>query len=97
MMRPAAERAQDRAAMAKPLSGSPEPAKGGEPARHSTSPAAMAYVPAPRRSCGREAEGGGLLNRYTVEKPYRGFESLRLRQCPVRSQDVCKNTAMPET
>ena len=32
------------------------------------------------RSCGREAEGGGLLNRYTVEKPYRGFESLRLRQ-----------------
>jgi hypothetical protein len=31
-------------------------------------------------SCGREAEGGGLLNRYTVEKPYRGFESLRLRQ-----------------
>src|SRR6185369_10326427 len=31
------------------------------------------------RSCGREAEGGGLLNRYTVLKPYRGFESLRLR------------------
>ena len=30
-------------------------------------------------SCGREAEGGGLLNRYTVVKPYRGFESLRLR------------------
>src|SRR5579883_2878159 len=29
--------------------------------------------------CGREAEGGGLLNRYTVEKPYRGFESLRHR------------------
>ncbi len=25
------------------------------------------------RSCGREAEGGGLLNRYTVEKPNRGF------------------------
>ncbi len=25
------------------------------------------------------AEGGGLLNRYTVEKPYRGFESLSLR------------------
>jgi hypothetical protein len=24
------------------------------------------------------AEGGGLLNRYTVEKPYRGFESLSL-------------------
>ena len=33
----------------------------------------------PRRSCGREAEGGGLLNRYTALKPYRGFESLRLR------------------
>src|SRR5688572_22545713 len=31
------------------------------------------------RSCGREAEGGGLLNRYTALKPYRGFESLRLR------------------
>jgi hypothetical protein len=31
------------------------------------------------RSCGREAEGGGLLNRYRVVKPYRGFESLRLR------------------
>ncbi len=29
--------------------------------------------------CGREAEGGGLLNRYRVVKPYRGFESLRLR------------------
>src|SRR5579862_5651767 len=28
---------------------------------------------------GREAEGGGLLNRYRVVKPYRGFESLRLR------------------
>jgi hypothetical protein len=35
----------------------------------------------PRRwSCGRVAEGGGLLNRYRVVKPYRGFESLRLRQ-----------------
>src|SRR5260370_29295708 len=31
------------------------------------------------RRCGREAEGGGLLNRYRVVKPYRGFESLRLR------------------
>ncbi len=30
--------------------------------------------------CGREAEGGGLLNRYRVVKLYRGFESLRLRQ-----------------
>lgn len=29
---------------------------------------------------GREAEGSGLLNRHTVEKPYRGFESLSLRQ-----------------
>ena len=27
------------------------------------------------------AEGGGLLNRYRVVKPYRGFESLRLRGC----------------
>ena len=25
------------------------------------------------------AEGGGLLNRYRVVKPYRGFESLSLR------------------
>src|SRR6185437_12639662 len=33
-----------------------------------------------KRSGGREAEGGGLLNRYRVEKPYRGFESLPLRQ-----------------
>jgi hypothetical protein len=33
----------------------------------------------PYRSCGRVAEGGGLLNRYRVVKPYRGFESLRLR------------------
>ena len=32
-----------------------------------------------QRSCGRVAEGGGLLNRYRVVKPYRGFESLRLR------------------
>ena len=34
----------------------------------------------PYRRCGRVAEGGGLLNRYRVVKPYRGFESLRLRQ-----------------
>src|SRR6185295_2038564 len=43
------------------------------------------------RSCGREAEGGGLLNRYTVLKPYRGFESLRLRQLkrgPLRERVV---------
>lgn len=31
------------------------------------------------RRRGREAEGGGLLNRYTGLYPYRGFESLRLR------------------
>ena len=37
-------------------------------------------APAHRRR-GREAEGGGLLNRYRVVKLYRGFESLRLRQC----------------
>jgi hypothetical protein len=37
-----------------------------------------AYRPCWRR--GRVAEGGGLLNRYRVVKPYRGFESLRLRQ-----------------
>ena len=29
---------------------------------------------------GREAEGVGLLNRYMVEKLYRGFESPSLRQ-----------------
>jgi hypothetical protein len=33
----------------------------------------------PSRRRGREAEGGGLLNRYTGLNPYRGFESLRLR------------------
>ena len=42
------------------------------------SPRCRAYRP--QRSCGRVAEGGGLLNRYRVVKPYRGFESLRLRQ-----------------
>jgi hypothetical protein len=42
------------------------------------SPRCRAYPP--QRSCGRVAEGGGLLNRYRVVKPYRGFESLRLRQ-----------------
>src|SRR5713226_5750745 len=41
------------------------------------SPPRRAYPP--QWSCGREAEGGGLLNRYRVVKPYRGFESLRLR------------------
>lgn len=42
------------------------------------SPPCRAYPPS--WSCGRVAEGGGLLNRYRVVKPYRGFESLRLRQ-----------------
>ena len=37
------------------------------------------------RRCGRVAEGGGLLNRYRVVKPYRGFESLRLRHTSVAS------------
>jgi hypothetical protein len=46
------------------------------------SPPRRAYPP--QWSCGREAEGGGLLNRYRVVKPYRGFESLRLRH-PVNS------------
>src|SRR6266550_8565427 len=41
------------------------------------SPPRRAYRP--YRRCGRVAEGGGLLNRYRVVKPYRGFESLRLR------------------
>ncbi len=47
------------------------------------SPRRRAYPPP--RSCGRVAEGGGLLNRYRVVKPYRGFESLRLRQFPASS------------
>ena len=29
---------------------------------------------------GRVVEGDGLLNRYTDVRPYRGFESLSLRQ-----------------
>ena len=32
-----------------------------------------------RRRGGRVAEGGGLLNRYTGQNLYRGFESLPLR------------------
>jgi hypothetical protein len=44
------------------------------------SPPRRAYRPYRRR--GRVAEGGGLLNRYRVVKPYRGFESLRLRHPP---------------
>ena len=34
------------------------------------------------------AEGGGLLNRYRVVKPYRGFESLRLRQLRFRHRSL---------
>ena len=34
------------------------------------------------------AEGGGLLNRYTLVKAYRGFESLRLRHHRVFSHFV---------
>jgi hypothetical protein len=48
------------------------------------------------RRCGREAEGGGLLNRYRVVKPYRGFESLRLRQScemPMGSREFDRCTA----
>ena len=49
-----------------------------------TESAACGWLPRqayPRsRSCGRVAEGGGLLNRYRLVKAYRGFESLRLRQ-----------------
>jgi hypothetical protein len=41
---------------------------------------ASSGIPAHVRRRGRVAEGGGLLNRYRVVKPYRGFESLRLRQ-----------------
>jgi hypothetical protein len=40
----------------------------------------MMYMVRMFRRRGRAAEGGGLLNRYRVVKPYRGFESLRLRQ-----------------
>ena len=49
----------------------------------------------PQRSCGRVAEGGGLLNRYRVVKPYRGFESLRLRHplpCGLRVASHPKTT-----
>jgi hypothetical protein len=38
-----------------------------------------------RRSDARVAEGGALLRRYTGLNPYRGFESLSLRQIPVKS------------
>src|SRR2546426_3935446 len=55
------------------------------------SPPRRAYPP--QWSCGREAEGGGLLNRYRVVKPYRGFESLPLRHppfCPVTMTTSCR-------
>ena len=55
------------------------------------SPPCRAYRP--QRSCGRVAEGGGLLNRYRVVKPYRGFESLRLRHPqPVRPGHIGNTT-----
>ena len=34
------------------------------------------------------AEGGGLLNRYTALKPYRGFESHPLRHPPRRQNSL---------
>jgi hypothetical protein len=52
--------------------------RGGPESAACGSPPCQAYRPYRRR--GRVAEGGGLLNRYRVVKPYRGFESLRLRQ-----------------
>ena len=36
------------------------------------------------RSCGREAEGGGLLNRYTIKSRIEGSNPLRLRQTVVQ-------------
>jgi hypothetical protein len=59
--------------------GGPKSAACGTPPRR-------AYRPCWRR--GRVAEGGGLLNRYRVVKPYRGFESLRLRQSPILRCDA---------
>jgi hypothetical protein len=55
-----------------------------------------AYRPLRRR--GRVAEGGGLLNRYRVVKPYRGFESLRLRQIILKSNSFLRfSSADPRT
>jgi hypothetical protein len=51
----------------------------GIPRRANGSASRVRHFPHARRR-GREAEGGGLLNRYRVVTPYRGFESLRLRQ-----------------
>jgi hypothetical protein len=51
----------------------------------------------PYRRCGRVAEGGGLLNRYRVVKPYRGFESLRLRHpSPIGLRDSGPRKSIPE-
>ena len=36
------------------------------------------------------AEGNGLLNRYTVLNPYRGFESLPLRRSEVSEERASK-------
>jgi hypothetical protein len=59
------------------------------------SPLRRAYPP--YRRCGRVAEGGGLLNRYRVVKPYRGFESLRLRHpSPIGLRDSGPRKSIPE-
>ena len=42
---------------------------------------------------GRVAEGGGLLNRYTAQKLYRGFESLPLRKFSNSSRRLLAATA----
>ena len=41
------------------------------------------------------AEGSGLLNRYTVESPYRGFESLPLRFDKLIVGEVAEWTIAP--
>ena len=46
------------------------------------------------RRRGRVAEGGGLLNRYRVVKPYRGFESLRLRQPSQFALWICRSARL---
>ena len=51
----------------------------------------------PCRRRGRVAEGGGLLNRYRVVKPYRGFESLRLRQKLLFFNILLAETHVPST
>ena len=66
---------------------------------HIRNPHPKCAFPRVRRR-GRAAEGGGLLNRYRVVKPYRGFESPRLRQpsfvsFPARQQMVDSPTPSP--